>query len=195
MAPSARRRRASVLLRRGQFQRSAHMLPALLRPAAAFGGASADKVALDSRRGRPIRQSSAARYWCEYRPTAPRQNDCAVASTICSTMKAAARHVRRSCDLSSLTSSAAHSRASGIFPASLKARAFAKAWLSADRSAADSFPDRAPRELRVAADVLRIGTDPKVSAGDKSRPSDLRSQRLSAPSQLAATWVPEGAGG
>jgi hypothetical protein len=34
---------------------------------------------------------------------------------------------RRSCGLSSLTSSAAHSRASGIFPASLNARAFAKA--------------------------------------------------------------------
>jgi hypothetical protein len=36
------------LLRRRQFQRSAHMLPALLRPAAAFGGAGADKIALDT---------------------------------------------------------------------------------------------------------------------------------------------------
>ena len=80
-------------------------------------------------------------------------------------MKAAVRHVRRSCDLSSLTSSAAHSRASGNFPASLKARAFAKAWLSADRSAADSFPDRAPRALRVAADTVRIATDPTVQLG------------------------------
>jgi len=75
-------------------------------------------------------------------------------------MKAALHHVRRSCDLSSRTSSAAHSRASGIFPASLKARAFAKAWLSADRSAADSFPDRALRALRAAADMLRIATGP-----------------------------------
>ena len=69
-------------------------------------------------------------------------------------------HIKRSCDLSSLTSSAAHSRASGIFPASLKARAFAKAWLSDRRSAADSFPDRAPRVLRAAADVLRIAIGP-----------------------------------
>ena len=37
------------------------------------------------------------------------------------------RHIRRSCALSSLTSSAAHSRASSIFPASRKARAFARA--------------------------------------------------------------------
>jgi len=58
--------------------------------------------------------------------------------------------------LRSLTSSTAHSRASGIFPASLKARAFAKAWLSADRSAADSFPDRVLWALRSAADVLRM---------------------------------------
>jgi hypothetical protein len=86
----------------------------------------------------------------------------ASASTICLTMKAALHHVRRSCDLSSLTNSAAHSRASGIFSASLKARAFAKAWLSADRSAADSFPDRAPRALRVAADTVRIANDPTV---------------------------------
>jgi len=84
----------------------------------------------------------------------------ALAPTICFTMKAALHHVRRSCDLSSRTSSAAHSRASGIFPASLKARAFAKAWLSADRSAADSFPDRALRALRAAADMLRIATGP-----------------------------------
>jgi hypothetical protein len=73
------------------------------------------------------------------------------------------RHVRRSCDLSSLTNSLAHSRASSIFPASRKASAFAKAWLSADRSAAESFPDRAPRALRSAADVLRIG--PTVQLG------------------------------
>jgi hypothetical protein len=65
-------------------------------------------------------------------------------------------HLKRSCDLSSLTSSAAHSQASGIFPASRKARAFAKAWLSADRLAADSFPGRAVWALRSAADVLRI---------------------------------------
>jgi hypothetical protein len=44
-------------------------------------------------------------------------------------------HVRRSCDFGSLTSSAAHSRASGTLPVSLKARAFAKARLSAGRSA------------------------------------------------------------
>ena len=37
------------------------------------------------------------------------------------------RHVRRSCALSSLTNSAAHSRASSIFAASRKARAFARA--------------------------------------------------------------------
>jgi hypothetical protein len=86
--------------------------------------------------------------------------NCALASTICFTMKAALHHVRRSCDLSSLTSSAAHSRASGIFPASLKARAFARAWLSADRSAADSFPARAPRVVRVAADMVRIAIGP-----------------------------------
>jgi hypothetical protein len=74
-----------------------------------------------------------------------------VARRIClAAPKGTARHVRRSCDLSSLTSSAAHSRASGIFPASLKARAFAKAWLSADRSAADSFPGCALRGLRAA---------------------------------------------
>jgi hypothetical protein len=45
-------------------------------------------------------------------------------------------HVTRSCDLSSLNNSAAHSGAFDIFPASLNARAFAKAWLSDDRSAA-----------------------------------------------------------
>jgi hypothetical protein len=79
------------------------------------------------------------------------------------------RHCSRSCDLSSLTSSAAHSRASPIFPASRKARAFARAWLSADRSAADSFPDRAPRAVRVPDGVLRIAAGPKrsnsISAG------------------------------
>jgi hypothetical protein len=89
----------------------------------------------------------------------------ALAPTICFTMKAALHHVRRSCDLSSLTNSAAHSRASGIFPASRKARAFAKAWLSADRSAADSFPARALRALRAAADMLRIGAGPRVQLG------------------------------
>jgi hypothetical protein len=61
---------------------------------------------------------------------------------------------------SNRTNSAAHSRASGIFPASLKARAFARAWLSADRSAADSFPGRAPVAPRAAADMLRIATGP-----------------------------------
>jgi hypothetical protein len=65
-------------------------------------------------------------------------------------------HFNRLCDLSSLTSFSAHSRASGIFPASRKARAFAKAWLSAERSAAESFPGRAPRALRAAGDMLRI---------------------------------------
>jgi hypothetical protein len=74
--------------------------------------------------------------------------------------KGAVRHVRRSSDLSSLTSFAAHSRASVIFPASLKARAFAKAWLSDRRSAADSFPGRALCALRSASDVLRIAADP-----------------------------------
>src|SRR5690348_16082619 len=34
------------LLRRRQFRGTAHMLPALLRPAAAFGGAGADEIAL-----------------------------------------------------------------------------------------------------------------------------------------------------
>jgi hypothetical protein len=77
-----------------------------------------------------------------------------------SSLSAITRHVRRSCDLSSLTNSAAHSRASGIFPASRKARAFARAWLSADRSAADSFPDRAPRAIRVSDDLLRIAAGP-----------------------------------
>jgi hypothetical protein len=73
------------------------------------------------------------------------------------------RHVRRLCDFSSRTSFSAHSQASGIFPASLKARAFAKAWLSADRSAADSFPDPTPRALRAAADMLRIASGPRPS--------------------------------
>ena len=82
--------------------------------------------------------------------------NCALASTMRVMIKAAVRHLRRSCDLSSLTNSAAHSRASSTLPASLKARAFAKAWLSADRSAGDSFPVRALRALRSAAGVLRI---------------------------------------
>jgi hypothetical protein len=81
-------------------------------------------------------------------------------------MKAALRNAsERSCDRSSLTSSAAHSQASGIFPAFLKARASAKAWLSADRSAADSLPGRAPWALRSAADMLRIAIDPTVELG------------------------------
>jgi hypothetical protein len=97
-------------------------------------------------------------------------------------------HVRRSWDLSRLTSSAAHWRASGIFPASLNARAFAKAWLSADRSAADSFPGRALWALRSAVDLLRIGTDPivPVSAGSKFRLSKMGSQYLSVPSSSLA---------
>jgi len=41
------------LLLRREFRRSAHMLPALLRPAAALGGARADKIALH------VRQSAA----------------------------------------------------------------------------------------------------------------------------------------
>jgi hypothetical protein len=63
---------------------------------------------------------------------------------------------RRSCDLRSLTSSSVHSRASGIFPASRKARAFANASFSDDRSAADSFPGREAWALRSAAGVLRM---------------------------------------
>jgi hypothetical protein len=62
-------------------------------------------------------------------------------------------HVRRSCDFSSRTNSAAHSRASCIFPASRKARAFARAWLSADRSSGDSLPTLAPDEARTAGGV------------------------------------------
>jgi hypothetical protein len=50
----------------------------------------------------------------------------------------------------------AHSRASGIFPASLKPSAFAKAWFRDRRSAADSFPDQALWALRSAADVPRM---------------------------------------
>jgi hypothetical protein len=101
-------------------------------------------------------------------------------------MKEAVRHVRRSCDFSSLTGSAAHSRASGIFLASRKARAFARAWLRADRSAGDSFPGRA---LRSAADVLRIATGP--SATRFRRATNLNRQR-SRPRRLSvpATAVP-----
>jgi len=84
----------------------------------------------------------------------------------------AARHIRRSSDLSSLTSSAAHSRASAIFPASRKASAFARAWLSADRSGADSFPSRAGR---VADDVLRIPARPDHSPEPSGCVSNLRS--------------------
>jgi hypothetical protein len=36
------------LLRVGEFRGAAHALPTLLRPAAAFGGAGADKIALDT---------------------------------------------------------------------------------------------------------------------------------------------------
>jgi hypothetical protein len=76
--------------------------------------------------------------------------------------KWAVRHIRRSCDLSRLTNSAAHWRASGIFPASLKARAFAKAWLSADRSAAASLPGRPLGEGPV-------GTGPRIRGSDDGR--------------------------
>jgi hypothetical protein len=64
------------------------------------------------------------------------------------------RYVRRSCAFSSRTSSTAHSRASAIFPASRKARA----WLSADRSAADSLPAWAPRryECRMTCYALAV---------------------------------------
>jgi hypothetical protein len=88
--------------------------------------------------------------------------------------KWAPHHFRRSCDLSSLTSSAAHSRASVIFSASLKARAFARAWLSDDRSAADSFPDCVLRALRVAADMLRIGPVQGSNSGSAGDNLDRR---------------------
>jgi hypothetical protein len=55
-----------------------------------------------------------------------------------------------------ISGASARSRASGIFPASLKASAFAKAWFRDRRSAADSFPDQALWALRSAADVLRM---------------------------------------
>ena len=55
-----------------------------------------------------------------------------------------------------ISGASAHSRASGIFPASLKPSAFAKAWFRDRRSAADSFPDQALWALRSAADVLRM---------------------------------------
>ena len=94
----------------------------------------------------------------------------------------ATRHVRRSCDLSSLTSSAAHSRASVILPASRKARAFVRAWLSVERSVGDSFPDRAPRAARLAHDVLRVAAGPKgptrFQRAEKCRPSTHRSRCL-----------------
>ena len=61
------------------------------------------------------------------------------------------RHVSRSCDFSSLTSSAAHCRAS--LPVSRNARAFARALFSADRSAGDSFSNRA---ARAAADCCAL---------------------------------------
>src|SRR5262249_16237125 len=89
------------------------------------------------------------------------------------------RHVSRSCDLSSLTSSAVHSRASGILPASRKARAFARAWLTADRSAADSFPERGTRAARPVDDMLRIVWGPRrfqrATNRDRQR---LQSQHL-----------------
>jgi hypothetical protein len=62
---------------------------------------------------------------------------------------------RRSSDLGSLTNSATHSQASGIFPASRNARAFANAWLSNRRSAADSFPGRAPPVMRTRSAAFR----------------------------------------
>jgi len=71
----------------------------------------------------------------------------------------------------------------GIFPASRKARAFARAWLSADRSAGDSFPDNAPRAARLADDMLRIAAGPKgptrFQRAQKCRRSTHRSQCLS----------------
>ena len=67
------------------------------------------------------------------------------------------------------TSSAAHSRASCIFPASRKAKAFANAWLRTDRSAGDSFSDRAPRTARPAEDMLGIGHGPMVQLGFDAR--------------------------
>ena len=71
-------------------------------------------------------------------------------------------HVRRSCDFSSRTNSAAHSRASCIFPASRKARAFARAWLSADRSSGVAFlPSRrtkpGPRAVGCAFLPVQLG--------------------------------------
>jgi class 3 adenylate cyclase len=45
VAPCARRRRASVFCASVNFGDRAHVLPALLRPAAALSGAGADKVA------------------------------------------------------------------------------------------------------------------------------------------------------
>jgi hypothetical protein len=140
---------------------SAHVLSLRLGTAPALGGAGTDKIPLHV--GQPAERGEhqapgarpgiglRLRQGAELRLPAP---------TICMTMKEAVRQLKRSCDLSSLTSSEAHSRASVILPASLKARAFAKAWLSADRSTADSFPDRAPRALRAAAGTLRICTGP-----------------------------------
>jgi hypothetical protein len=86
----------------------------------------------------------------------------------------AACHVRRSCDLSSLSSSAAHSRASAIFPASQKARAFAKAWLSADRSAADSLPDCSGEAKTPRAS---IGADCPLAV----RPAGMSTPRVCVP--------------
>jgi hypothetical protein len=89
------------------------------------------------------------------------------------------RYVRRSCALSSLTNSVAHSRASSIFPASRKARAFASAWLSADRSFGDSLPACAARVVRVPDDVLRMAVQffsrRQISTGfTPSRPASRR---------------------
>jgi hypothetical protein len=96
-------------------------------------------------------------------------------------------HFKRSCDLSSLTSSAAHSRASGTFPASLKARAFAKAWLRADRSAADSFPGPCPLGVTIgcrrAAHLRLVQRFRRTTNLGRQR---SRPQRLSVP----ATPVP-----
>src|SRR5262249_32598811 len=73
-----------------------------------------------------------------------------------------ALHVRRSCDFSSRTHSAPHPRASPIFPASRKASALPKAWLSADRSAGDNLPALALEDARAAGVVLRIPANPTL---------------------------------
>jgi hypothetical protein len=104
----------------------------------------------------------------------------------------AVRHFKRSCELSSLsslTNSSAHSRASGIFPASRKARAFAKAWLSDRRVAADSLSGRASRALRSAADGLRMVLIQLGSRGRQISTVNAWSQRLSGAGQITV-WLP-----